>query len=92
MQNVSGNPGVPDGISEVEAQKRLGSDGFNELPQASARTPFRILLEVVREPMLALLIGGGLVYLALGNPKEAAILLVFACMSVLKPSSRSGVS
>ena len=33
--------------------------------------------------MLALLIGGGLVYLALGDVKEAIILLVFACLSVV---------
>ena len=33
--------------------------------------------------MLALLIGGGVVYLALGDLAEAAILLVFACLSVL---------
>ena len=33
--------------------------------------------------MLALLIGGGVVYLALGDVKEAIILLVFACLSVL---------
>lgn len=83
MQFVSSKPKFQSGISEAEAQKRLGQDGFNELPQAHARTPFRIVLEVLREPMLALLIGGGLVYLALGNPKEAVILLIFACLSVL---------
>jgi Ca2+-transporting ATPase len=37
----------------------------------------------VREPMLALLLGGGVIYLALGDLKEALILLVFATMSVL---------
>lgn len=83
MQLATGKPKFQNGISEAEAHLRLGRDGFNELPQANPRTPFRIVLEVLREPMLALLIGGGLVYLTLGNPKEAVILLVFACMSVL---------
>ena len=37
------------------------------------RTPLRIVLEVLREPMLALLLGGGAIYLALGDLKEALI-------------------
>src|SRR5438270_868752 len=47
------------------------------------RTPLRIVLEVLREPMLALLIGAGLVYLLLGDLKEALILLAFGLMSVV---------
>ena len=39
-------------------------------------------MEVLREPMLALLLGGGLIYLLLGDLKEAIILLVFATMSI----------
>ena len=46
------------------------------------RTPFRIVTEVLREPMLALLRGGGVIYLALGSLKEALILIVFATLSV----------
>src|SRR5512140_2111211 len=71
------------GLSEADAQARLKSDGYNELPRPDRRTPLRIVLEVVREPMLALLLGGGAVYLALGDLKEAIILLVFATLSVL---------
>lgn len=71
------------GISEEAAKTQLLADGANELPKHNQRTAFRIILEVLREPMLALLIGGGVVYLALGDIKEAIILLVFACFSVL---------
>lgn len=71
------------GLSAADAAARLQSDGFNELPQAHRRTPLRIILEVIREPMLALLIGGGMVYLALGSAREAAVLLAFACLSVV---------
>jgi len=70
------------GLSEVEAQARLKAEGYNELPRANRRTPLRIALEVIREPMLALLLGGGVVYLILGNLEEALILLVFATMSI----------
>ena len=73
----------PTGLSEVEAQARLIAEGFNELPKSSRRTPLRIAFEVIREPMLALLLGGGAVYLALGDLQEALILLVFATLSVV---------
>jgi Ca2+-transporting ATPase len=71
------------GLSEAEARIRLQTEGHNELPRPDRRTPLRIALEVVREPMLALLLGGGAVYLALGDLKEAVILLIFATLSVL---------
>ena len=71
------------GLDEAEAQARLKTEGHNELPRPDRRTPLRIIFEVVREPMLALLLGGGAVYLALGDLKEALILLAFATMSVV---------
>jgi Ca2+-transporting ATPase len=70
------------GLTEAEAQSRLAEEGLNELPRARRRSPFRIVLEVLREPMLALLIAGGVVYLLLGNREEALVLLAFACLSV----------
>ena len=51
------------GLSTAEAQARLASDGPNELPQRHPRTPFRIVLDVLREPMFALLIAAGVIYL-----------------------------
>ncbi len=50
--------------------------------RTKGRSPFRIMFEVMKEPMLALLLGGGLVYLLLGSRVEAVILLVFACLSI----------
>jgi len=70
------------GLTESEAQARLKAEGYNELPRPDRRTPLRIILEVLREPMLALLLGGGAIYLALGDLKEALILLVFATLSI----------
>ena len=43
----------------------------------------RIVLEVLREPMLALLLAGGVAYLLLGDLTEALILLAFATFSVV---------
>ena len=71
------------GLTNAEVIERLASEGYNELPRAKRRTPFRIVAEVLREPMLALLVGGGVVYLVLGNREEALVLLTFATMSVV---------
>lgn len=71
------------GLTEVDAQTRLQAEGHNELPQPDRRTPLRIAIEVLREPMLALLLVGGIVYLALGELKEAIILVAFATMSIV---------
>lgn len=71
------------GLSEAEARLRLQQDGFNELPRAERRTPLRIVIEVLREPMLSLLLGGGIVYLLLGDFREAVLLLAFGAISIV---------
>jgi Ca2+-transporting ATPase len=52
------------------------------LPRPESRTFLRIVAEILREPMFALLLGAGAVYLLLGDLKEAVILFLFACTSV----------
>lgn len=71
------------GLSSAAAAARLKSEGYNELPAAERRGALRILFEVVRQPMFALLIAGGLVYLLLGDHLEAILLLAFASLSVV---------
>jgi P-type Ca2+ transporter type 2C len=71
------------GLSSADATARLTTEGANELPRAGRRSVFHIALEVVREPMLALLLVGGVAYLLLGNLAEALILLAFACFSIV---------
>lgn len=70
------------GLSSAEAQARLAAEGPNLIPQTSQRTALRIIGEVLREPMLALLLGGGVAYFILGDHAEALILLGFATFSV----------
>ena len=65
------------GLSEDEAARRLTTDGYNELPSAKPRGLFVIALSVVREPIFLLLIACGVVYLLLGDAREAAMLLGF---------------
>jgi len=70
------------GLSASAAAARLKEDGFNELPSPDRRGFLRIFSEVIREPMFALLIGGGVVYLLMGDRIEALLLLLFACLSI----------
>jgi len=70
------------GLTASEAAARLEAEGHNELPQADRRGSLRILFEVVRQPMFALLLIGGVVYLLLGDRTEAVLLLLFATLSV----------
>ncbi len=83
MLDFPATPERKTGLSEAEAQARLKAEGYNELPHPDRRAALRIVFEVLREPMLALLIAGGIVYLALGDWREALILLVFAGLSVV---------
>jgi Ca2+-transporting ATPase len=71
------------GLDSIEAARRLAAEGPNQLPAADHRGPWRILRDVLREPMFALLLAAGLLYALLGDLAEAAVLLVFASLSTL---------
>jgi len=64
------------GLSHEEAARRLARDGPNALPDAESRTPLRIVLQALREPMLFLLLAAGAIYIALGEARDAILLLV----------------
>jgi Ca2+-transporting ATPase len=71
------------GLSARDAAARLKAEGPNTLPQAGRRTFWRIVLEILREPMFALLLGAAAIYLALGDFREAVVLAIFASTSVV---------
>jgi len=73
----------PAGLSSAEARHRLLRNGANELPGGGTRSMLAILLEIIKEPMLALLMSGGLIYFLIGSRSEALILLGFATFSVI---------
>lgn len=68
---------MPDGLSEIEAQARLARDGANALTVDRQRSTLRLLGQVVAEPMFVLLVACGAIYLALGDRREALMLLAF---------------
>jgi len=64
------------GLTSYEAGERLRRDGPNVLPSARPRTLVAIAAGVLREPMLLLLVSTGLLYMVLGEPTEAAAMIV----------------
>lgn len=72
------------GLTGQEALLRLGRDGPNELPSHENRGLLTIGWEVVREPMFLLLVAAGSLYLLMGEPKDALLLLgfVFVVMGI----------
>ncbi len=76
-------PIFPNGLGAAEAARRLQAEGFNELPHAGSRSILRLIADVLKEPMLLLLLAGGGIYLALGDTAEAMLLGAFASASVV---------
>jgi P-type Ca2+ transporter type 2C len=72
--NTQSNDTPPSGLSTKEVEERLRLHGYNELPSANRRGTFAIALSVAREPMFSLLIVASIIYLTLGDLREALIL------------------
>ncbi|KPK90296.1 MAG: ATPase [Deltaproteobacteria bacterium SM23_61] len=72
------------GLSGLEAARRLKTEGYNELPPTRQRGIGAIVLEVTREPMFLLLVACGVLYLGVGELREALMLLgfVFVIMAI----------
>jgi Ca2+-transporting ATPase len=75
---------APQGLDPAQAAARLREEGPNELGLSQRRTLRDIAWEVLREPMFGLLLGAGAIYLAMGDTREALILLgfVFVIMGI----------
>jgi P-type Ca2+ transporter type 2C len=72
------------GLGEEEARARLEQEGANELPSQQRRSLLAIALGVAREPMFLMLIAAGALYLVMGEPSDALMLLgfVFVVMTI----------
>ena len=68
--------GLP-GLSEDEAKARLAQEGPNELPAQKKRSLLAIGFGVVREPMFLMLVAAGIIYLLMGEPADALMLIGF---------------
>lgn len=70
------------GLSASEAARRLRADGPNALPLRSRDRLSDLLREVLQQPMVLLLLACGGLYLALGDPRDALMLLGFVLVVV----------
>lgn len=70
------------GLSGSEVVQRLKEYGYNELPSQKKRNVFLIFFNVIKEPMLLLLVASGLIYFFLGEPKDALMLFSFVVVVV----------
>lgn len=70
------NPNVT-GLTQQEALGRLERFGFNELQADKSRNILDVTLGALREPMVLLLIGIGLIYIILGESEEVYSLFTF---------------
>jgi len=65
------------GLTEEEAKKRLELNGFNELPSQTKHGFLFILIDVLKEPMLLLLLFAEIIYFLLGERRDALMLSTF---------------
>lgn len=62
-------------LSSEEASRRLSIEGYNELPGSKRSGVLGLAKKVVMEPMFLLLISAGVIYLFLGDKREALLLI-----------------
>ena len=70
------------GLSEAEVTACLAAEGYNELPSQKKRTLLGIAFNVLKEPMLLLLLAAGFIYLLLGGVKDAMMLMSFVVVVI----------
>ena len=69
------DPAALRGLTEAEAASRLRIEGFNELPADKTRNLLRTAWDVIREPMILLLISAAVIYLFLGEMSDSLVLM-----------------
>ena len=70
------------GLSDAEAAARLRAEGFNELARDRQRGFLATAVDVVKEPMLLLLLAAGSTYFLLGDVREGVVLLSFVLVVI----------
>ncbi|HET7649848.1 MAG TPA: HAD-IC family P-type ATPase, partial [Gammaproteobacteria bacterium] len=82
MQQSVQPPDSRSGLSSRTAAARLLSLGPNELPQGKPRNLLHLVRDVMRDPMFLLLVACGVLYLILGEFRDALMLLAFVLLVI----------
>lgn len=72
------------GLSQSQAEAILRDEGYNELPGEKGKKVWQIILDVLKEPMLLLLLACSAIYFLLGDIREALLLFgaIFLIISI----------
>jgi Ca2+-transporting ATPase len=70
------------GLTQKEVSLRLKTNGYNELPSAKPKKLHEFIIEIIKEPMISLLLLACILYLFLGDKAEA-ILLSLSILGVI---------
>jgi len=70
------------GLTQAEAANIIAREGYNELPSQKSQSALVQLVRVLSEPMLLLLLGCGTIYLFMGEPRDALMLLSFVLVVI----------
>ena len=71
------------GLSEQDVAEKLLKEGYNELPDSNPRNIFRIIVDVIKEPMFILLVICAILYIILGDKEEGFMLLGFVFIIII---------
>jgi Ca2+-transporting ATPase len=83
LQSISRDADNHAGLNGAEAARRLAEEGPNELPGRDSRNILSIAVEVLREPMLLMLLAACAIYLVLGDLHEALLIVGLATASIV---------
>lgn len=64
------------GLSQQEAETKLETDGYNELPTEKKRRLFKIVIDILKEPMILLLLACITIYAISGDIRESIVLAI----------------
>lgn len=65
------------GLSQALVLQRQEIDGYNDLPSSKPKKLYNLIIDILKEPMVYLLLGCGIIYFFLGDHQEAIMLLSF---------------
>jgi len=71
------------GLTDDQVSQRLHDEGFNELPTSRPKSILGIAMEVIREPMVLLLVACGTVYLLIGREYVGDARMLLGCVFVV---------
>lgn len=70
------------GLSHGEVLKRQELEGYNEIPLSSSRKIYHLIFNILKEPMVYILLACGITYLFLGDRQEAIMLMAFLLLII----------